>query len=121
MDIANFTEKSSEYCIRNCTECHRVTEQAIQYCLAKGGEYADPQHVRLLRDTAEITAVAANFLLRGSELQPETSAACASACEACAEECEALALEDEVMNICVETCLRCAESCRAMVEVFQAA
>ena len=101
-------------CIANCTECHAICVEKTIHCLHMGGEHASPEHIGLLLDCADICAVSANFMLRGSDLHGKTCGVCADACERCAADCERLANGDETMLRCAEICRRCAESCRRM-------
>jgi len=100
-------------CIQECTNCHNVCLQTITHCLQMGGRHAEPGHIRLLMDCAEICQTSANFMLRMSDLHGETCGACAVVCERCAEDCERFT-DDPVMQQCAETCRRCAQSCREM-------
>lgn len=108
-------------CLENCTACHISCEHTLQHCLQMGGDHADPLHIRLLRDCAQICATSADFLTRGSDLHPFTCAACAEACSRCADDCERIGAHDPVMKACAELCRRCAESCRQMAGMRQAA
>lgn len=98
-------------CIDRCTECHRVCEETITYCLEQGGKHADPDHIRLLRDCVQICMTSADFMLRNSDQCHLTCAACAEICDRCADDCERFG-SDEKMRYCAEVCRRCAESCR---------
>jgi hypothetical protein len=102
-----------EACIRNCQDCHRICLETIPHCLKKGGRHADPAHIRLLIDCAQICATSADFMIRGSPLHKASCGACATVCAACAEDCEGMA-DDAAMKRCAEACRRCAESCRQM-------
>jgi len=99
-----------EDCIDNCAECHRVCVETMQYCLRMGGKHADLAHIRLLNDCVQICQVNAEFLIRDSELQGETCAACAKICSRCAEVCAAFGPDDDQMQECAQVCSRCAES-----------
>ncbi|MGE0525990.1 MAG: four-helix bundle copper-binding protein [Bdellovibrionales bacterium] len=103
-----------QMCIQNCTTCHQICEQTISHCLEKGGVHAAPAHIRLLSDCAEICAVSANFMMRGSALHSTVCAACAEVCMACADSCEQMGSSDEMMKACADVCRQCAESCRKM-------
>jgi hypothetical protein len=104
---------SMQHCITDCLDCHAVCLGTIQHCLGKGGEHAEPQHVGLLQDCAQICITSADFMLRSSPLHQMTCRICAGICELCAEDCTRLA-DDETMVLCVETCRRCAASCSEM-------
>jgi hypothetical protein len=100
-------------CIDRCTDCHHLCVETVMHCLQKGGRHADPQHIRLLLDCAEICRTSADFMLRESDLHSMTCGVCAEVCARCAESCERLA-DDEQMKRCAEACRRCEESCRRM-------
>ena len=100
-------------CIDDCTDCHRVCVETISYCTEMGGKHANADHLRLLRDCAEICQTGANFMSRGSNLHNRVCAVCAEICELCAKECDKFK-DDDKMRICAEVCRRCAESCRSM-------
>jgi Domain of Unknown Function (DUF326) len=101
-----------EQCIENCLRCHRMClEVAARHF--RGEATLEAAHLRLLLDCAEICETSASFMIRGSDLHPETCAACATICEACADECDRHG-EDPHMAACAEICRRCAQSCREM-------
>jgi hypothetical protein len=100
-------------CIKNCTDCHSICLETVQYCLEQGGKHAEPSHIGLLLDCAEICQTSANFMLRGSDLHPSTCAMCAEVCEMCARDCDRFGA-DTRMKACADMCRRCAESCRQM-------
>ncbi|MBN8555450.1 MAG: four-helix bundle copper-binding protein [Deltaproteobacteria bacterium] len=100
-------------CIDNCTTCHDVCAETIQYCLEKGGKHAEAKHIRLLIDCAEICQTSANYMLRGSDLHPETCRTCAIVCDQCAESCEQMTGDAE-MKCCADICRKCADSCHRM-------
>ena len=99
--------------IETALHCHTVCLETINHCLTTGGEHANPDHIKLLQDCAEICQTAANFMTRESALHAEICRTCAEVCERCAESCEQMP-DDEMMRRCAEACRRCAESCREM-------
>jgi len=101
-------------CIQNCLDCYRACLQTLAYCARRGGPHADPDHLRLMTDCAEICQTSANFMLRGSAMHRHTCRACAEVCEACAADCERMAADDPRMKACADTCRHCAASCRQM-------
>jgi hypothetical protein len=105
-------------CIRECTNCHDVCLSLIGHCLEKGGEHAQPDHVGLLQDCAQICQTSADFMLRGSQYHHQTCGVCAEVCDACAADCERIGGDDAEMRRCAEACRRCAESCRRMAGVM---
>jgi len=101
-------------CIRMCSDCHRACMETLVYCMQQGGRHAEPNHLRLLMDCAQICQTSADFMLRGSDLHYATCAACAEVCQRCADDCERMGRGDNRMAACAEECRRCAESCRHM-------
>lgn len=102
-----------EKCIKDCLDCHSICLTTIQHCLQKGGRHADPSHIGLLLNCAEICQTSTNFMLSGSHFHVRTCAVCAEICEACAKSCEQFE-DDPQMRSCAEVCRRCADSCRKM-------
>jgi hypothetical protein len=101
-------------CINECLSCHAVCMETIAHCLTEGGAHADPRHIGLLQDCAQICITSADYMLRGSEHHGETCGTCAIVCESCADSCESMAEGDDFMRRCADACRRCAESCRQM-------
>ena len=103
-----------EVCIENCTECHRICLETMEYCLGMGGKHADAEHIALLADCAQICQTSADFMIRDSRLHQQICAACAAVCRRCADDCAALGAGDEQMQECAEQCAICEESCAEM-------
>jgi hypothetical protein len=103
-------------CIEECHGCHDICEEMVVHCLQMGGEYAEPSHIRLLLDCAEICQTSANFMLRMSDFHGQTCGVCADVCERCAKDCERFG-DDPMMKQCAEVCRSCAQSCREMAEM----
>jgi hypothetical protein len=102
-----------EQCIENCLDCHRVCERTAVHCTHMGGKHAEPTHLRLLRDCAQICITSADFMLRESDVHPQVCGVCADVCARCAESCEQFS-DDAQMKECADICRRCAESCQQM-------
>jgi len=113
--MADTTDYSEQMlaCIQNCQDCHRACLQTLTYCMSQGGHHAEPDHLRLLMDCADICATSAAFMLRASPLHTHTCGACAAVCRACAEHCAEMG-DDLRMKAVADTCRHCAESCEAM-------
>ena len=101
-------------CIQECSGCHQICLQTIQHCLGMGGKHAEQSHIRLLADCAQICAVSADFMLRGSPLHGRTCGVCAEVCERCAQDCDRVGAGDQQMKQCADACRRCAQSCSRM-------
>ena len=100
--------------IDNCLHCYNICEETINHCLRMGGRHADPEHLILLRDCAEICRTTAGFLLRGSEFHAQNCGVCTVICSQCAEACEHTAEGDQTMQLCADICRQCADSCAAL-------
>jgi hypothetical protein len=110
------TRTDMQACIEECTSCHNICAETVAYCLEQGGRHAEPAHIRLLLDCADICRTSADFMLRGSELHGYTCGICAAICELCAQDCERFG-DDEMMRRCAEACRSCADSCRQMASI----
>jgi hypothetical protein len=98
-------------CSDICAQCHATCENLIQHCLTKGGKHTDPNHIKLLRDCAEICQTCANFCIRKSNKCGPVCTACAIISKACADSCLKVDSNDEMMKKCAELCKKCAETC----------
>lgn len=107
--------KDMQQCIDECLGCYSSCVQTAQHCLTMGGKHADPGHIRLLNDCAEICRTSAGFMLRGSPLHARTCAVCAEVCRACEQSCRSMG-DDKMMQQCADACRRCAESCARMAK-----
>jgi hypothetical protein len=106
-----------EKCIEACTRCHQICDETVEHYLFKPSFHFDPAHIRLLRDCAQISSLAADFMLRDSEFQAQICGLCADICRTCAEDCEALDENDEIMKLCAQVCRRCAETCAEVCDL----
>jgi ferredoxin len=79
-----------------------------------GGKHVTPEHLRLLIDCQQMTATAADFMLRESPLHYLTCGACAEICEQLAADYERIDKNDAAMMKSAEECRRCAQLCRSM-------
>lgn len=112
------TSASMEQAIQACLECQGIClETSLLYCLEVGGKHAEPTHIRLMLDCAEICQTSANFMRRNAELHGAVCAVCEQVCERCAEECDAFT-DDEKMHRCAEICRTCAAACHNMATTF---
>ena len=88
-------------CIESCAECSKTCMKMVVPCLEKGGKHAEPTHIRLLLDCAEICKLATSFMARGSDFENQLCALCAEISDKCAKRCEKLA-DHEDMKHCAE-------------------
>ena len=106
-------EPDMQECAKNCADCQRVCIETASHCLALGGRHAEPRHIELLLDCADICEVSLRFLARSSEYHHDTCSVCSEICRDCAESCEQITM-DAMMKECADACRRCAESCDRM-------
>lgn len=99
-------------CIDDCLYCYRVCAESTAQCLKMSGEHAEAKHITIMNACADACVMAADYMLRDVEFNPQMCRLCAEICDACAESCEQF--DDDFMKECAETCRRCAESCRKM-------
>jgi hypothetical protein len=103
-------------CIDNCTQCHAICLETINYCLSQGGKHAAADHIGLMATCADICATSAAAMLRGTAIHNAICGACAEVCRRCAQSCEMFE-GDQDMSRCAEICRQCADSCAAMATV----
>ena len=104
-------EPDMKACMDACHECHiTCLHMAMNHCLEAGGRHAEPQHMKLMLDCAQICSVAIDFMARKPEHHRHICRECAEICRACASSCEGL----DGMEDCVAACRKCAEACDKM-------
>jgi hypothetical protein len=96
-------------CIENCNEATQVCEWCADECL---GDPDMEECARRCRDVADLTALHARFMARGSGHSGALAEACAEACEACAD--ERSTHDANHCQVCADVLRECAESCRNM-------
>lgn len=107
-------DRAVQRCIEDCLRCYRSCwSMALTHCLHKGGAHAEPGHLGLMLNCAQLCETTARFMLSGSTLHTELCALCAKVCAACAQSCAQL----DGMQECEQACRACAESCREVAGV----
>lgn len=102
-------------CIQECHRCHDICMETTAHCLEMGGEHAEPGHIQVMLDCAELCQTSANFMLRMSDMHGDVCDLCAEACDRCAEDCERFT-DDPMMQQCAEICRSCERLCSEMAE-----
>ena len=102
-------------CLRNCLECHRICTESVAHVMHGGGAHNETEHLVALLDCAQMCALHAEFMARGSPHHTHLARECAEICNACAALCEKHADPDGEMQACAEACRRCADPCSRMV------
>jgi hypothetical protein len=112
----SMVDEKMRACIEECHNCHDICTEIITHCLQMGGDHAEPNHIRLLLDCAEICQTSANFMSRMSNFHGQVCGICADVCERCTEDCERFS-DDQMMQQCAAFCRSCAQSCREMAKM----
>lgn len=113
-ELINRFSKNMEEAIANSLECFRVTTLCLEHCLLLGGKYAEPDHIMLLKECAEICQVSTSFMVENSDFTHDVCGICARICDLCGDSCYDLAEHDPIITACMSACKNCAESCRNM-------
>ena len=104
--------------LEDCTQCHLICVQTIQYSIQQGGPYVAPDYLRLLEDCAQTCQTSQDFMLRGSPFSAAVCNLCADACDQCAISCDQVGRgTDAQLRACADQCRRCAGSCRLMAQM----
>lgn len=101
-----------ESCIDACETCAVECEHCATACLQEPDAAARSRCIMLLRDCADICALATRWMARGSNYANEICGLCARICDACAAECARF--KDEHCQRCADACRKCAQECRTM-------
>ena len=97
-------------CIDACLACLSACEHCASACLAENDVKMMAECVRRDHDCADVCALTARLLMRGSGFS--SAALCADACARCAEEC---AQHDHAhCQRCAAACRECEVACRAL-------
>jgi hypothetical protein len=99
-------------CIQACYACATECNHCASACLKEDDVKMMARCIALDMDCAQICALAAGPMARGSENVRELCNACAAICDACGQECGKH--KHEHCQRCAEACRRCAEECRKM-------
>ena len=92
--------------------CISACEHCATACLSEADVQMMAGCIRLDRDCADICALTARLVARGSEHAAHLLKECAEICGLCADECGKHAHMAHCKE-CADACRRCAEACRA--------
>lgn len=92
--------------------CVAACEHCATACLQEDNVKMMARCVLLDRDCADVCALTARLLARGSEHAAHLLRECAEICKACADECERHGAHSEHCRACAEACRRCEQACR---------
>lgn len=93
--------------------CIAACEQCATACLQEQEVKMMVRCISIDRDCADICAITARFVARGSEHAGHVMRECAEICGICATECEKHGAHLEHCQHCAEACRRCEQACRA--------
>jgi hypothetical protein len=99
-------------CIQACTECAVACNHCAAACLQEDDVKMMARCIALDIDCAEVCALAAAAMSRGSEHARLLCHACAEVCQACGQECAGH--QADHCRQCAQACMHCAEECRQM-------
>jgi len=114
--MARDMSAAMKQCAQNCTNCHNICVETLDYCLGMGGQHVGQARLKSLLDCADTCRTSADFMLRGSALHTKACGLCAEACASCAASCEKFG-DDPAIKACAEECRRCEASCREMAKM----
>jgi hypothetical protein len=103
-------DASFDECTRVCCECRQECLRTMQFCLNKGGKFADSRLCLRLAEAMRLSQLAADCCTTGSEALRTILESCAGECEETARCCDALA-EPELTR-CADKLRACAAACR---------
>jgi len=99
-------------CIEACNACAAACNHCAAACLKEPDVQMMAQCIAQDVDCAQICALAAAMMARGSGHQTALCQVCAEVCQACGDEC---AKHDAAhCQACAKACHACAEECRNM-------
>ena len=99
-------------CIDACNACAVACNHCAASCLQESAVKMMVKCIASDMDCAQICALAAAAMARGSEHAKAICALCADICQACGDEC--LKHNMDHCQKCANACLKCAEECRKM-------
>ncbi|MBS7528960.1 four-helix bundle copper-binding protein [Hazenella sp. IB182353] len=98
--------------ILNLQECVQACNHCYDACLQEDDVKMMRQCIRLDRECADICALLAQALSRGTPFAGELASVCAKICEACGMECKKH--QHVHCQRCAEACFKCAEACKQL-------
>ncbi|MDI1238153.1 MAG: four-helix bundle copper-binding protein [Polaromonas sp.] len=99
-------------CIEACNACVIACNHCAASCLQEPDVKMMIRCIALDMDCAQICAVAAAAMARGSENAKAICKACADVCQACGDECAKHDMDH--CQVCAKACHACAQECRNM-------
>jgi hypothetical protein len=110
--VVDSSVQQYQTCIDACNKCMQACEECLTSCLKEADVQARIHCINMLHDCADICAMAAQWMSRGSMYAKQLCQLCATICDACAVECAKF--QDAHCQECANYCRQCAEECRKM-------
>ena len=107
----NKMNKPSHDLLRTLADCVSACEHCATACLHEDNVKMMAGCIALDRDCADVCALTARLLARGSEHGQHLLRECAEICTLCADECGQH--QHDHCQACAAACRACAEACRA--------
>ena len=102
-------------CIEACNACVVACNHCAASCLQEQDVKMMARCIALDMDCAQICALAAAAMARGSEHAKAICALCADICQSCGDECAKHGSRGMAhCQECAKACLECAKQCRQM-------
>lgn len=102
-------------CIEACNSCAVACNDCAAACLQEPDVKMMARCIAMDIDCAQLCAVAAAMMARGSDHAGAICAICAEVCQACGDECAKHDMEH--CRQCARACHACADACRSMAAI----
>ena len=109
------TNQKFNACIEACNACAVSCNHCAVSCLQEQDVKAMARCIALDTDCAQICALAAAFMARGSEHAKAICTLCADICQSCGDECVKHQMKH--CQECAKACHQCAKECRKMASM----
>lgn len=108
------TPAEHQACLDACSACAIECNRCAAACLQEDDVKMMARCIALDMDCADLCALAAAAIARGSEHAQAICRLCADVCQACGDECGRH--EADHCQRCAQACRTCAQACRAMAQ-----
>jgi len=103
-------------CKEECQKCSSVCKKALKHCIDMGGEHANADHLKIMKDCTEACDHTAAFLGKKGSVEEytrnDTCKKCMDACQKCADACDSMK-DDKIMQRCANECRMCIKALKA--------
>ncbi|HEY9758254.1 MAG TPA: hypothetical protein V6C97_24020 [Oculatellaceae cyanobacterium] len=103
-------------CKQECLKCSSVCKEALKHCADMGGEHADADHLKIMKDCMEACDHTAAFNGKKGSVEEytwnDTCKKCMDACQKCADLCGSMK-DDKIMQRCASQCRFCIKALKA--------